>query len=273
MIKVTFGRITKETTMMYLIAICDDEKKELDKTERMLDAYQRDHPGCVFSIERFENAQELLYMVREQGYAPDLILLDIYMPQKTGMHAAQELRDMGSGGRIIFITTSSDHALEAFGVDASQYLVKPVAERQLFSILDKYFSEIEEQSKRYLLLRVDGRIRRIALEQILSCEAQGKRQCLYLQDGSQVIVRMTIAELYKMLEPYEEFVRVGASYIVNLAHVDSLNSREICLDNGRSIYPPRGAYQPLRERYFHYYCAGGGTEQPEVSTTILSLEK
>lgn len=245
---------------MYLIALCDDEKKELDKTENMLDTYQKQHPGCVFSMERFESAQELLQMVRKKDYEPDLLLLDIYMPKKTGMLAAQELRDMGSEGRIIFLTSSVDHALEAFGVDASQYLVKPVTEKKLFPVLDKFLCEIEEKQKRFLLLRIEGRIRRIALEQILSCEAQGKRQCLYLMDGTQAVLRMTIAELYKMLEQYEEFVKVGASYIVNLAHIDSLNSHELCLDNGKCIFLPRGAYQPLREKYFCYYCGGGVNE-------------
>lgn len=254
---------------MYLIALCDDEKKELDKAENMLTIYQKEHPGCIFSIQRFVSAQDLLQMVREKDYAPDLLLLDIYMPQMTGMLAAKELRDMGSEGRIIFLTSSVDHALEAFGVDATQYLVKPVTEKQLFPVLDKFLDEITEKQKRYLLLRIDGKICRIALEQILSCEAQGKRQCLYLADDSQAVVRMTIAELYRMLEPYEEFVKVGASYIVNLSHIDSINSHEICLDDGRNIYLPRGAYQPLREKYFLYYCGGGadrhGSRQAGVS--------
>ena len=48
-------------------------------------------------------------------------------------------------------------------------------------------------------------------------------------------------------------MKVGAAYIVNLQHVDSLNSQSICLDTGRSIYLPRGSYQSLREQYFQYY--------------------
>lgn len=247
----------KETTTMYLIALCDDEEKDLDKTERMLAAYQKQHTGCVFAVRRFYSALELLEAVREQEYAPDLLLLDIYMPQKTGMLAARELREMGSAGRMIFLTTSRDHALDAFGVDASHYLVKPVTEKELFAVLDKSLSEIEEKRRKYLLLRIDGRTCRVALENIIACEAQGKRQCLHLADGSQAILRMTIAELYKMLSAYEEFAKVGASYIVNLVHVDSLNSHEICLDSGTSIYLPRGAYQSLREKYFRYYCGGG----------------
>ncbi len=242
---------------MYVIALCDDERKELDKTERMLAAYQKEHSGCVFVVRRFESASGLLEAVKEEGYTPDLLLLDIYMPYRTGMFAARQLREMGNEGRIIFLTTSKEHALDAFGVGATQYLVKPVTEKELFPVLEKSLGEIDNKRSRYLLLRIDGKIQRVALEQILACEAQGKRQCLHLADGSQAILRMTIAELSKMLAEYEEFVKVGASYIINLAHVDSLNCQEVSLDSGKSIYLPRGAYASLRERYFHYYCGGG----------------
>lgn len=69
---------------------------------------------------------------------------------------------------------------------------------------------------------------------------------------------MTMSEIYEMLSRYPEFVRVGIAYIVNLEHVDNLNAREVQMDNGKKIYLPRGSYQPLRERYFGYYC---GEEQ------------
>lgn len=63
-----------------------------------------------------------------------------------------------------------------------------------------------------------------------------------------------MTEIYGMLSAREEFTRVGVSYIVNLDHINSLNGQELSLDTGKSIYLPRGAYQPLRERYFAYYC-------------------
>ena len=57
-----------------------------------------------------------------------------------------------------------------------------------------------------------------------------------------------------MLSVYPEFAKAGISYIVNLEHVDSINTHELLLDNGEKIYLPRGSYQPLREKYFRYYC-------------------
>ena len=238
---------------MYLIALCDDETAELNKTEQMLRHYEERHSKTEFVIERFECADALSGRVRE-AYAPDLILMDIYMPGKLGIEAAHELRAMGNRGRIIFLTTSRDHALDAFGVEASQYLVKPISEKKLFAVLDKVLGEIEAVRRKYVLLRIDGRIQRVAVNDIVCCEAQGKSQCLYLADGTQCGLRRTMAEIYEMLAPYREFSRVGVAYIVNLEHVDSLSAREVQMDNGKKIYLPRGSYQPLRERYFGYYC-------------------
>ena len=95
---------------MYLIALCDDDEADLNKTEKMLGRYEERHVEVKFMTERFENAEQLLGMVREKGYAPDLILMDIYMPEKLGIHAARELRNMGNNCKIVFLTTSKEHA-------------------------------------------------------------------------------------------------------------------------------------------------------------------
>ena len=241
---------------MHLIAICDDERKELEKAKNLLTDYERHHPELRFTIRCFESARELLCRTRESGLAPDLFLLDVYMPEMLGTETARKLRDMGSKGSIIFLTSSTDHALDAFRVEAMQYLVKPILKKDLFSALDRFLrerAEKEKNRKKYLLLRIDGMIHRICLETIVSLEAQGKRQFLHLDDGAQFVLHMTMTELNKPLSPFQEFVKVGAAYIVNLQHVDSLNSQSICLDTGRSIYLPRGSYQSLREQYFQYY--------------------
>lgn len=241
---------------MYQIALCDDETTELDKTEQMLCAYMKmkKHFTTELKIERFESADELLCLVRERQYAPDLIMMDIYMPEKMGIEAARELRDMGNKGKIIFLTTSKEHALDAFDVEAAQYLVKPILEEKLFPILDKLFEDMEEFRRKFLLLRIDGRIKRVAVNSIVYCEAQGKQQYLHFTDGSQCLLRMTMSEIYAMLSQYREFVRVGIAYVVNLEHIESLCREEIQMDNGKMIYPPRGSFQPLREKYFGYYC-------------------
>lgn len=76
---------------MYLIALCDDDAKELDQIENLLTEYQKkaEFPW-EYKAERFTSAEELLSEIRENGYTPDFMLLDIYMQGKTGIEAAWE---------------------------------------------------------------------------------------------------------------------------------------------------------------------------------------
>ena len=246
--------------MTYLTALCDDETAELNKTDKILNDYEQEHPEVDFIIERFESADELIYMIEDKKYAPDLIIMDIYMPgpggisDSLGMEAAKKLRDMGSKARLFFLTTSREFALEAFDVEAFQYLLKPISQERLFGALDKFLDGEEEERKRYILLKKEGRFVKVAVNNIVYCEAQGKTQCLYFADGGEYRQCMTMMKLYELLSPYQEFVKIGAAFIVNLEFVDSLSARDICLMGGRKIYLPRGAYKGLREQYFNYFC-------------------
>ena len=237
---------------MYRIALCDDESAELDKLESMLVSYRRLHAECDFSVERFSDVDELLCRILKEEYAPDLLLLDIYMKGKSGMEAARELRGAGKKCGILFITSSKEHALEAFGVDAVQYLVKPVSNKELFLVLDRFVEDMKVK-KKYILLKDHG-MKRVELHDIVYCEAQRKSQYICLTNGNELLQNMTLAKIYEMQSVCREFVKIGISYIVNLEHIDNLNAREVRMDNGKTIYLPRGAYRSLREQYFDYYC-------------------
>lgn len=248
--------------MTYQIALCDDETAELEKMEKLLSAYEKEHYGADFCIACFENTKELLDRVGEQKYTPDLVFMDICMPGETGdtvplgMEAAKQLRDMGSRAKLLFLTMSREYALDAFDVEASGYLLKPVSQDKLSAVLDKLRKDAERERKQHVVLRVEGRLRKVSLNDIVYCEAQGKRQCIYMADGTELFQTLTIARLYEMFD-CQELVKVGASYIIHLEHIDSLNAKEAWMDNGCKIYLPRGTYRCLREQYFDYFCGGG----------------
>ncbi|MCM1181046.1 MAG: LytTR family DNA-binding domain-containing protein [Clostridium sp.] len=248
--------------MTVQIALCDDEAAELEKTENLLSAYEQKHPDLDFVLQRFERSDGLLTMVKESNYVPDVVFMDIYMPGERGesaplgMEAAKQLRDLGSEAKLIFLTTSREYALEAFDVEASCYLVKPLSEDKLFPKLDRFLEETERERRKCILLRNDGRIVKVSLSDMVYCEAQGKRQCICMEDGTELFQNLTMTKIWDMCAVSRQFVRVGASYIINLEHIDSMNAEEVQLDNGKRIYLPRGTYRCLREQYFEYYCSG-----------------
>lgn len=237
---------------MYHVVLCDDEQTEVVKTRGMLSSYKKLHPELDFEIRAFESAEQMLSKVQD-NYVPDLILMDIYMGGKTGIEAARELREMGRDSRVIFLTTSEEHALEAFRVEAAQYLVKPVSEAELFPLLDRQFEILSEKRQKYVALEINNKTFRIMVYDIVYCESQGKRQYLYLTDGTQLCVRMSMTGLEELFLPYEEIVRIGKWYIINMDHVEGLDSRAVQMVNGLKLYLPRGAYQTLRKQYIAYY--------------------
>ena len=117
---------------MYVIAVCDDEEKELDEIESFLARYQEKNKEAEFKMERFTSGEALVQRAREENYTPDILLLDIFMPGKTGIEAAEDMRELGFSMPIVFFTTSTEYALKAYGVDAVQYLVKPLGQECFF---------------------------------------------------------------------------------------------------------------------------------------------
>ncbi len=118
----------------------------------------------------------------------------------------------------------------------------------------RFLEEIEEDRRRYILMRIEGMVQRIAVDDIVYCEAQGKTQCIHFANGTQCMLRITMAKIVEMLSPYTEFMRVGIAYLVNMEHIEYVSKVEIQMDTGKKIYPPRGSYQMVREKYFAYYC-------------------
>lgn len=244
---------------MCYIAICDDEQTELYKANALLSRYRETHLGCDFTVESFSSTHALYDKIRT-GVIFDLLLLDIYMPDKTGIEVARELRKRGFEGQIIFLTTSKEHAAEAFDVDASQYLIKPVEQERFFTVLYKVLGRLSGEHKGYLALRADGEVRRLPVRSIIYSESQNQYQLLYCTDNEKIRVRMTVTKLYEALRINTGFVRVGSTYIVNLGYVDSLNAKVMKLaagkEIGKEIRLPRGSYSVLKKQYFAYYLGG-----------------
>lgn len=238
---------------MYQIALCDDEPTELHTMERMLRSYPGHSIKDTLAVRQFESADALLFAIEQESYVPDLIFLDIYMPTLSGLETAKKLNGMNLPCRIVFLTSSKDHALEAFALNVLHYLVKPVSEASLFAAVDRALAQFEKDAARYLLFQTENQLRRIAADDIVYCEAQRKTQCVYLKNGNRLILHMTMSKLYEMLAAHQEFAKAGASYIVNLKHIERLGTQALQLDNGEEIYLPRGSYKTLSDRYFNHY--------------------
>ncbi len=236
---------------MLKIAICDDEKEFRDAAERMLKLYMEDK-GVSYQVDTFGVPSDLVDAT-EKGTIYDIYLLDIYMPGITGMSIATELRNRDIKSPIIFLTSSTDHALEAFGVDATHYLLKPYTEDSFYVGMDKAMQSITSHKNDSVILKVDNEYRSISISKILYCEAEDKYQRLYLANGERLLVRITGTELYKQLLEFDCFYRCGRAHIVNLNHISKVSQNGAVFKDGVQLSLPHTVLAGLRKAFFDYF--------------------
>ena len=191
-------------------------------------------------------------IMKEKTYLPDLLFMDIFMTEKTGLDAVKELRREGYNVPVIFLTTSTEYALEAYQVDALQYLVKPLDQDRFFHVMDIVFEIIRKIEKDFVVIKTSEGLRQIQPDRIIYCETQKNYQILHLEN-EQIKVRMTSKELYEILGTFLQFLKCGSSYVINLNHIIIMNREEIHVDNGDKIYLPRNRVAEFKEKYFAFY--------------------
>lgn len=233
------------------IAICDDQIKELENIKRIVSEYAKAHSELFITISSFLNPFDMLDDISKNG-VPDIALLDICMPGILGTEMAKEIQSKsGDDTDIIFLTTSSDFAVEAFSLHVNDYLTKPFTKERLTGTLDRV---IEKRNNRLFVPVACGReIHRIDLFQVMYMESKNHNVEIYLKSEKNIKAHTTLADMKKLLNDVRGFISVGASYIVNLRCVQSILQAELVMINGQTIPVPRRLRSSVREQYFDFY--------------------
>lgn len=235
---------------MIKIFICDDNFVERKKIENNLLSYISTHPNTAIDYNIYSSPFEMLEKIEKFG-SPDIVLLDIYMPEMLGTDCARYLSRLSEKIDIIFVTTSSDFALEAFALHAFDYIKKPYSQEKFDSSLDRAIKEKEK--KNWILLSSGGKVHRVALEDIIYIETIDKKRIFSLTNGLKLQSWYSVAELEEKILVGKGLIRCGVSYIINLSHIKCFSSNKLVMDNGAIIPIPRRLRPSIKEQYFEYY--------------------
>ncbi len=221
--------------MHYKIAICDDSETDRQYILNMVNRWAAG-AGHVVHTDTFSSAESFLFRYAgESDY--DILLLDIEMGDMDGVTMARRLRQDNDAIQIIFITGYSDYISEGYEVAALHYLMKPVREEKLCSVLDRAAGKIAKNEK-ILTFETGGEMARVPVYQIRYADVFGNYVTIHA--SSDTTVKMTLKELENQLD--ERFYRVGRSAVVNLTQISRVTKTEIRLADGTAIPLPRGAY-------------------------------
>lgn len=235
---------------MIKVALCDDELSVLNEIGVLLDEY-RVEKNLEIAYTAFNSPLELLAEI-EKGMSFDVLFLDVIMPGENGIRVAEEIREYDKKIKIIFLTSSSEFAVQSYMVNAFFYQIKPVWKDGFFRIMDSVSSECEKEEQYSLILRCKSGITRIDLDKLQYCEVMGRVLLFYLSDGTVLEKNGSLDELSDQLSQYENFLRPHRSFLINMKYIQNISSKKIMMTNLEEIPIPHGKYSEIKNTYLEY---------------------
>ena len=209
------------------LAICDDDIKE---QKQLLQIIQDWDPVC--NAECFSDGASFL-RAAELTPSYDIVFLDIYMPSENGIDIAGTLREISPQTDIVFVTTSRDHAVTAFALDALHYLVKPVSAGDVAEAFRR-FDELHPHRRK--LISFPGRhgSQNVFLDQICSLTSVSHAVEISLTDGRRVKVWTSLGELTQKLG--KNFLKINRGIVVNMDCIESMGTDRCVLLDGKEFF-------------------------------------
>ena len=232
---------------MKKVLIIDDENRTRELIARMIDSFGFD----VQTIPEGENVQSGIAAIKK--HKPDIVFLDIQMPDGTGFDVIRSIEDKNF--EVIFITAHEEFAIKAIKFSALDYLLKPVDTSELKVAMEKALVAIDEgnehtqydalqkniqpNEKRRLVLKTQESVHVVELDQIIRCEADRNYTSFFLLNNKKILVSKTLKE-YETLLSGHNFLRVQQSHLVNIDYVDRYDKK-----NGGAVVMKDGSEVPL----------------------------
>lgn len=241
---------------MKKVLIIDDENRTRDFVKKMIDSYHLELE--VFTDgESVETGIEAINRIQ-----PDIVLLDIQMPDGTGFDVLNSLEVKNF--EVIFITAYQEYAIKAIKFSALDYILKPIDSEELHSSIimamdslefkreDAQYNALENNiqpnNRRKLVLKTQESVYVVDLNEIVRCEADKNYTFFYLSNGKKILVSRTLKDFETMLNGYG-FFRIQQSHLINLEFLDRYDKQQ-----GGAIIMKDGVSVPLspakKEQFF-----------------------
>lgn len=164
---------------------------------------------------------------------PDLVFLDVNMPDKNGLSILNEINELELDTKVIFITAYHEYLMDALKKNAYDYLIKPIKKHELDESLNRYFNSGNSQRPSNRILNKSQEEKKIVLknahgslilkpEEILYVEADGCYTQIHLANNKTETISKNLGNI-ESLFPETLFFKISRSVLVNLLYINKIN--------------------------------------------------
>ena len=230
------------------VVIIDDEPK----ARKLLEILIRENCPKITSIFTAEDLLSGVEIIKKEK--PQIVFLDIEMPEHSGLEIFDFIDSTTSNFEIIFTTAYSEYAIKAFELSAVDYLLKPLRADKLMDAIEKAIANIgkshiniklDELQKslkssnfKKIALPVEGGIKFVNFQDIVLLKADGMYTSVHVQNASELLISKPLKHFEDLLEAIPMFYRPHRSYLINLKYIQEYSKKDggyIIMDNGETV--------------------------------------
>ena len=222
------------------IALCEDEADSCRTLSRLVRAYCEERELKI-EIDTFSCGEDFLTSTREY----DIVFMDVYLTGMSGVETVKRLRS-AAHCQIVFTTSSREHAVEAFGLNAAHYLVKPLTAQAVAQAMERCLARLGKNPGKSLLVKTDRGTIPVLMEQIEYIEVRNKL-CTIHTTKKDLLAYTSLDALFEQLD--DSFLRAQRSYVVNMSFIESISADRVVLRSGAEIPLSRNNRAELKMQY------------------------
>jgi two-component system LytT family response regulator len=181
----------------------------------------------------------ILALAEIKDNVPDLVFLDVEMPELSGIELAELLP---AGVTVIFTTAHARYALNAYEKDVVAFLLKPFSFAMFLKAvtkastgLQKTKEQISTQASTHIFIKKDNKnVIQLNLSDIISVDAIDHYICIHLNKNDKHVTHISMKEVLQKL-PDVNFIRIHKTHIINIDHIQSIEGNQVVMSNHKKI--------------------------------------
>jgi DNA-binding LytR/AlgR family response regulator len=228
-------------------------EEDRSKIKRFIKKYQikADYDLNIIS---FENGEALVKYYIDGKTAFDIVFLDIYMSGKNGITTAKQLRKYDPDCKIVFTTSSTDHALESFEVFPFNYLTKPFSQAVFDSVFEKAIRTIANEKQKSLSVKIGSTIQTVLYKDILFIESDAKTLTIHTVRNRNFAFLAKLDDLEGRIND-NRFVRCHKSFLVNMDCILSVEDYSFKLIDSTQIPITQRNWASIKKTFYDFILA------------------
>lgn len=230
---------------MINIAICDDHSEDALITQKIIEQSLKEL-HTIGNIQYYAEANQLKKKLLIEKDSIDLLILDINMPQISGLKLAQELRKNNNDVLIIFLSFHEKFVFQSFQFQPFRYIRKTHMEKELPPAIRAAVKLLEVNKDKSLILHTDAGEQKISLSQIIYLQMENRNISLYLTTGKKIVIHTTLAAFQQKFLQDKNFIMIHRGCIINANYVENMHHGVLVLKNGHELVTSRRKYKDIK---------------------------